>query len=51
MIKGPAMPEKTPRLSTTKTSGKSVKDEHAAGRAKLAAQPSSTEALLHDKKH
>jgi len=45
------MPDKTPRLSTTKTSGKSAKEKHTAEHAKLAAQPSSTEALLHDKKH
>jgi hypothetical protein len=51
MIKGPAMSDKTPRLSTTNASGKSAKEKRAAAHAKLAAQPSSTEALLHDKKH
>jgi hypothetical protein len=50
MIKGPAMPDKTPRLVATKTSGKSVKERRAAKHAKLAARASSTEALLHDKK-
>jgi hypothetical protein len=44
------MPDKTPRLVATKTSGKSVKERRAAKHAKLAARASSTEALLHDKK-
>jgi hypothetical protein len=50
MIKGPTMADKSPRQSMTKKSGKSLKEKRAAKRAK-ATRVSSTEALLHDKKH
>ena len=44
------MSDKTPRLTTTKKSGKSLKEKRAAKHAKLAARASSTEALFHGKK-
>jgi hypothetical protein len=54
MIKGPAMSDKSPRQTMTKKSGKSLKEKRAAKHAKTAAadaRASSTETLLHGKKH
>jgi hypothetical protein len=44
------MSDKSPRLTTAKKSGKSLKEKRAAKHAKPAARASSTETLLHDKK-
>ncbi|MGE5697740.1 MAG: hypothetical protein ACM4D3_21640 [Candidatus Sericytochromatia bacterium] len=43
------MSDKSPRHTTTKKSGKSLKEKCAAKHAKQAARVSSTEALLHGK--
>jgi hypothetical protein len=44
------MADKSPRQSMTKKSGKSLKEKRAVKRAK-AAETSSTDNLLHPKKH
>ena len=44
------MSDKSPRQSTTKKSGKSLKEKRAAKHAKPAARASSTETLFHNKK-
>jgi hypothetical protein len=44
------MSDKSPRQSTTKKSGKSLKEKSAAKHAKAAARASSTETLFHNKK-
>ena len=51
MTKGPVMSDKSPRQTMTKKTGKSLKEKRAAKHAKAATRASSTEALLHDKKH
>jgi hypothetical protein len=46
------MSDKSPRQTMTKKSGKSLKEKRAIKRGKAStAQISSTEALLHQKKH
>jgi len=47
---GAAMSDKSPRQTMTKKSGKSLKEKRADKRAK-AERTSSTDALLHPKKH
>jgi hypothetical protein len=49
-MKGSAMADKSPRQMMTKKSGKSLKENRAEKRAK-AERASSTDALLHPKKH